>query len=134
MPSVVRLRNSYHQPLEPHYSFKQLMEYDREIVNGARTRLPGNLMPKLMLTSWTAPAEMKQNNNHRGGDSRNVLKKYADGKFIYKAFAEDYWLASLYAYSELGINPRWIRCVSWSLREAEKFLQHPRRHELYILT
>jgi O-glycosyl hydrolase len=98
------------------------MEFDKEIVDGARTRLPTNLMPKIMMTSWTAPAEMKQNNSQKGGDSRNVLKKYLDGKFIYKAFAEDYWLASLNAYSDLGIKPRWIRYVIESAKEASKFL------------
>jgi hypothetical protein len=117
MPSILRLRNSYRQPLEPHYSDRDLMAFDKHIVDAARTRLPGALTPKLLMTSWTAPAEMKQNGSQKGGDPSNVLKKGADGKFIYKEFAEDYWLSSLHAYANLGIKPRWIRCVPSQIKQ-----------------
>lgn len=110
-PSVIRIRNSYDQHSK-YFTAEESMKFEAQIVKAARKRLPGDLEPKIMMSSWTPPAKMKVGGRLQGdkeGDPLEaVLKKNTMGKFIYRNFAEDYWLKSLQSYEKLGIKPRWI--------------------------
>lgn len=104
-PSVLRLRNSFEQPT-PYLTADQIMDIDRQFVEAASERL-GELAPRILMSSWTPPAALKQNEALNGGDRRAVLKKDKFGNFIYKEFAK-YWLDSLTEYAARGVEPTWI--------------------------
>lgn len=113
-PSVVRLRNSYQQPSK-YYSEEQLMGFDTKIIEEARSRLPAHLQPKVLMSSWTPPKEMKESGTENGqspgtpyAEVKSVLKKNDQGGFIYKQFAKDYWHDALVKYDKMGLKPTWI--------------------------
>lgn len=103
--SVLRLRNSFEQPT-PYLTADQILDIDKQFVEAAKERL-GDLAPRILMSSWTPPAALKQNESLTGGDRRAVLKKDAFGNFIYKDFAK-YWLDSLTEYALRGVEPTWI--------------------------
>jgi len=59
--------------------------------------------PKLLVSSWSPPANLKSNNDVQNG---GTLKKQ-DGKYVYGAFAQ-YWVDAINAYRGSGINPDYI--------------------------
>jgi glucuronoarabinoxylan endo-1,4-beta-xylanase len=58
---------------------------------------------RILLTSWSPPANIKSNNSVNGG----TLLKDGSGNYLYGAFG-DYWKNSLAAYADSGISPDWI--------------------------
>lgn len=57
---------------------------------------------KVLMCSWTPPAELKSNDSLNNG----TLKK-VNGNFVYNAFAQ-YWYDALIEYGTHGIYPDWI--------------------------
>lgn len=113
-PSVLRLRNSYQQPT-PYLTADQIMDIDRQFVEAAQGRL-GDLTPRVLMSSWSPPAALKQSGTLTGGDSKAVLKKDKFGNFIYKEFA-NYWLEALKGYAARGVEPTWISMYApWQRR------------------
>ncbi|MFW5982149.1 MAG: hypothetical protein ACOCQO_02965, partial [Halanaerobiaceae bacterium] len=74
---------------------------DPEIVQAAEESLGEEIT--ILMTSWVPPVELKSNDDLGDG---GTLKK-EDGEYIYDQFA-DYWLESLQAYKEIGIEPTYI--------------------------
>ncbi|RCX09290.1 glucuronoarabinoxylan endo-1,4-beta-xylanase [Anaerobacterium chartisolvens] len=89
---ILRLRNQYRNSSDFAYP-------DTEIVKLARCFNP-NL--KILLCSWTPPADIKENGVLNGG---TLIKQ--NGAFVYDRFA-DYWYKSLNAYAAKGIVPDYI--------------------------
>lgn len=65
--------------------------------------------PLLMLSSWSPPAELKQNGMTfcRGETTSCTLRTLPDGQFDYAGFA-GYWRDSLEAYAGAGVRPDYI--------------------------
>ena len=57
----------------------------------------------IMISSWTPPAYLKNNNSTVGG----TLKKDSDGNYMYDEFAE-WWADSLAEYSDRGIDVNYV--------------------------
>lgn len=57
---------------------------------------------RVLMCSWSPPAELKSNNNTNTG----TLKK-VNGEFVYGEFGE-YWRNALQSYAALGVEPDWI--------------------------
>jgi glucuronoarabinoxylan endo-1,4-beta-xylanase len=57
---------------------------------------------KVLLSSWSPPADLKDNGNVNNGTLRQE-----NGAFVYQEFA-DYWRDALVAYSEIDVVPDWI--------------------------
>ena len=62
--------------------------------------------PKILISSWSPPANIKSNNNVNGGNNA-TLKKDSTGEYMYKEFGE-YWVNALNAYKSVGIEPDYI--------------------------
>ena len=60
-------------------------------------------IPKIMMSSWSPPANLKSNNSTQNG---GTLKK-ENGEFVYGAFAQ-YWVDALNAYKAIGVVPDYI--------------------------
>lgn len=58
---------------------------------------------KIMISSWSPPANLKSNDNTREG----TLKKDGNGNYMYAEFA-DWWADSLDHYASLGVVPEYI--------------------------
>ncbi|MBN1763636.1 MAG: carbohydrate binding domain-containing protein [Sedimentisphaerales bacterium] len=93
---IYRLRNTYDKPSEDGY-----MDRASEIVTAAEESLGRPL--KIMISSWSPPAELKSNNQVEEG----TLKK--DGsEYMYEEYA-DWWADSLDAWSNTyGIDADYI--------------------------
>ncbi len=63
--------------------------------------------PKIMISSWTPPANLKSNNSVNGGNSATLKKDATTGKYMYGEFAK-YWVDALGAYKLTGIEPDFI--------------------------
>jgi glucuronoarabinoxylan endo-1,4-beta-xylanase len=59
--------------------------------------------PKILLSSWSPPANIKSNNNVENGGT--LVKQ--NGKYVYGAFAQ-YWIDAINAYRASGMNPDYI--------------------------
>jgi glucuronoarabinoxylan endo-1,4-beta-xylanase len=59
--------------------------------------------PKILISSWSPPADLKSNNSTEGG---GTLKKEND-EYVYGAFAQ-YWVDALAAYKSIDIEPSFI--------------------------
>lgn len=59
--------------------------------------------PKVMISSWSPPADLKSNNDLVGG----TLDTTATGKYVYGDFVQ-YWVNSLDTFAEFGIEPDYI--------------------------
>lgn len=90
---IFRIRNNYR--MEPE-SFEQSVE----IAKCGEASLGRDL--KIMISSWSPPADLKNNGNTIGG-----TLKQDNGKFVYDAFAE-WWYRSLVAYEEAGLDIDYI--------------------------
>ncbi len=58
--------------------------------------------PKIMISSWSPPADLKSNDNLVGGTLKNE-----GGEYVYGDFAE-YWVNSLDSFAAVGIVPDYI--------------------------
>lgn len=97
---ILRLRNRYQRTNE------NVDVGDEQALVAAATESLG-YQPKLLMTSWSPPAELKANNDDDClGNSDCTLKK-VNGNFVYDAFGQ-FWRDSLEHYHELGIVPDWI--------------------------
>ncbi len=90
---ILRLRNQYRN--DPNFDYE-----DTEIVKMAGASLGHPI--KILLCSWTPPANLKSNNNLNQG---TLIKE--NGAFVYDKFA-DYWYNALVAYKAKGIVPDYI--------------------------
>lgn len=90
--SILRIKNGYPDNFSSYIPeiVKNMYEYS-------------NRNPKILMSSWSPPLELKSNDALIGG----TLKKDKKGKFMYDAFAK-YWVDSLKAYEEAGIVPDYI--------------------------
>jgi glucuronoarabinoxylan endo-1,4-beta-xylanase len=59
--------------------------------------------PKILLSSWSPPADIKSNNDVQNGGT--LIKQ--NGKYVYGAFAQ-YWVDAINAYRSSGIDPDYI--------------------------
>ena len=83
------------------------LENDSIIVAEARQRL-GNRF-QILLSSWSAPASLKANNNVDGKGfthEQNTLKK-VNGVYVYDQFAS-WWRRSIEKYQSKGMDPDFI--------------------------
>jgi len=90
---ILRIRNNFE--IEPE-SFDQTVE----IAKCGEACRNGDL--KIMITSWSPPAELKSNGNTTGGTLKQI-----EGEYVYDAFA-DWWYRSLVAYQKAGLNIDYI--------------------------
>jgi glucuronoarabinoxylan endo-1,4-beta-xylanase len=107
--SILRLRDTYRYQNEDNFTPEI-----NEIVNNMYKYSDRN--PKIMMSCWSPPANLKSNNSETGG----TLRKDENGKFVYDAFAQ-YWLDSLKAYRKIGIVPYYISIENeptWGQHEA----------------
>ncbi len=91
--NLLRLRNYYRY--EPNFTTN-----DIEFVQKAEEYSDKNF--KVLMCSWSPPANLKSNGNVNSGTLAKV-----GGEFVYQDFA-NYWRDALEAYSTIGINPDWI--------------------------
>jgi glucuronoarabinoxylan endo-1,4-beta-xylanase len=63
--------------------------------------------PKLMISSWSPPSNLKSNNSVNGGNNATLKKNPTTGKYVYGEFAK-YWIDALKAYKSIGIEPDFI--------------------------
>lgn len=59
--------------------------------------------PKILVSSWSPPANIKSNNDVQNGGT--LVKQ--NGKYVYGAFAQ-YWVDAIKAYRASGIDPDYI--------------------------
>lgn len=90
---ILRLRNQYRD--DPNFDYE-----DSEIVRMANASLGHPI--KILLCSWSPPANLKSNNNLNQG---TLIKE--NGAYVYSKFA-DYWYNALAAYKAKGIVPDYI--------------------------
>lgn len=99
-PSVLRLRNTYHQGSDfggPSWQTSQeLLEETASIVQSAKSHMNED-MPRILMCSWSPPIYMKASNSLHGNTGADSLAKDEYGVFRYKDFAK-YWVDSLRAY------------------------------------
>ncbi len=94
---ILRLRNSYrNNPV----NFAPDVE---EIVQSMYYH--SDFEPKIMISSWSPPAELKSNNSVNGGNNATLKKE--NGEYVYGKFAK-YWTDALAAYESIGIEPDYI--------------------------
>jgi O-glycosyl hydrolase len=76
-------------------------------VSAARERLGEKLT--LLMSSWSPPASLKADGQRvcSGNTATCTLAQLDDGSFDYEGFAT-YWLDSLQAYADLGVEPDYI--------------------------
>jgi len=90
---IFRIKNNYN--IDPN-SFRETVE----IAKCGEAALGRDL--KIMISSWSPPADLKSNNSLVGG----TLKK-SDGKYMYDEFAQ-WWYDSLTAYAKAGVKVDYI--------------------------
>ncbi len=94
--SILRIKNGYYYQTEENFN-PSLSEIVRNLYKYS------NRDPKILMSLWSPPNDLKSNNNNRGG----TLKRDANGEYMYDAFAQ-YWVDSLKAYKKMGIVPDYI--------------------------
>jgi glucuronoarabinoxylan endo-1,4-beta-xylanase len=94
--SILRLRNGYR--------YQAAENFSPDLANVVKNMyIYSDRSPKIMMSLWSPPINLKSNNFHVGG----TLKKNESGEFMYDEFAQ-YWLDSLEAYKKMGIVPDYI--------------------------
>ena len=91
---ILRLRNNYRNNPD------NFANDDAEIVTNFYSY--SSAEPKILISSWSPPVNLKSNNSLNSG----TLKK-VEGQYVYGDFAR-YWIDALNAYSNLGIVPDYI--------------------------
>lgn len=61
--------------------------------------------PKIMISSWSPPAELKSNGILNGGNDATLKK--TNGEYVYGEFAQ-FWVNSVKAYQSIGVEPDYI--------------------------
>lgn len=101
-PSVLRLRNTYHQGSEyggpPWQTSEELLDETKIIVEKAKSRTQSD-MPRILMCSWSPPIYMKSSNQLNGNSGADTLSKDRFGIFRYNDFAK-YWENSLREYEK----------------------------------
>lgn len=103
-PSILRVRNPYRLINENGLPFESYMKIDQEFIAQAERAL--NYRPKILLSSWTPPADMKVNGRLRGATG-SYLRKNRSGEFVYSDFAQ-WWVESLQSYRNMQVVPDYI--------------------------
>jgi glucuronoarabinoxylan endo-1,4-beta-xylanase len=98
---ILRFRNRFHRTEAGDRDMKE----EVEILRRARQALGHS--PKIMLSSWSPPAELKANRAERchGNDDCTLARQ--NGQFVYPQFG-DYWRDALQSYAALGIVPDYV--------------------------
>jgi glucuronoarabinoxylan endo-1,4-beta-xylanase len=99
---ILRFRNRYQRSTEA-----VDLNQERAILAGATASL--GRAPRVVLTSWSPPAELKASGaeNCTGGDDATCTLRRVNGEFDYAGFAA-YWSDSLEYYAGYGIVPDFI--------------------------
>lgn len=63
--------------------------------------------PKVMISSWSPPAELKSNNSVNGGNNATLKKDDTTGEYVYGDFAK-YWVDALNTYETIGVEADYI--------------------------
>jgi glucuronoarabinoxylan endo-1,4-beta-xylanase len=98
---ILRLRNRFHRT----ESGDRDMRQEVEILRRAGQAL--GHAPKILLSSWSPPAELKASRAERCKNNADCTLARADGQFVYDAFGQ-YWRDSLEQYASLGIIPDYV--------------------------
>ncbi|MGC4067534.1 MAG: hypothetical protein QM784_23395 [Polyangiaceae bacterium] len=98
---ILRLRNRY----ERSETSDRNLDAEKEILERA-TKALGHA-PRVLMTSWSPPGELKADGRERCRSNETCTLKKRDGKFVYEEFA-DYWKNSLLHYETLGIVPEFV--------------------------
>ena len=64
-------------------------------------------IPKVLISSWSPPYDIKSNNSTSGGSNATLKKNTTTNKFMYGEFGQ-YWVDALGAYRNIGIEPDYI--------------------------
>ncbi len=91
---ILRLRNIYRKSED--YGFPILGEIVDSFYSLSENK------PKVMISSWSPPTDLKSNNNLVGGTLNKI-----GGEYVYGDFA-GYWVDALSAYEVVGIVPDYI--------------------------
>ncbi len=94
--SILRFRNHFYSE-----NGDAVVSAQIDTVNAARKRMADGL-PKILLSAWSPPAELKSNKNTTWG----TLAKEG-GKFVYEKYGE-WWARSLQWYASKGIFPEYV--------------------------
>lgn len=98
---ILRLRNIYGRS-DSWHTEHELLNFAKLSYEAGNSRNPDL---QVLLTSWTPPASLKDNNKLTGG-GRATLKRKND-IFVYDDFA-DYWATTLQKYEQKGISIDYI--------------------------
>lgn len=98
---IIRFRNRWRRSEQNDNN----VEVEAEIFERA-TKALGHA-PKILLTSWSPPSNLKASGAERcrGNADCTLLKK--KGQFVYEEFA-DYWVESLRDYAKRGLVPEYV--------------------------
>ena len=91
--NLLRLRNKYRYETD-------FSTFDPEFIQKGEEYSDKDF--KVLLCSWTPPANLKSNSNLNNGTLAKV-----NGEFVYQDFA-NYWRDALDVYQTIGVNPDWI--------------------------
>ncbi len=91
--NLLRLRNKYQY--ETNFT-----AYDPEFVQKGEEYSDKDF--KVLMCSWSPPANLKSNGNVNNGTLAQV-----NGEYVYQEFG-DYWRDALEAYRAIGVDPDWI--------------------------
>ena len=95
---ILRLQNTYRN--NPNNFAPSVKEIVQKMYENSPER------PKILMSSWSPPPNIKSNNNENGGNNA-TLKKDSTGNYMYKEFAS-YWINALNAYKSIGVEPEYI--------------------------
>ncbi|MBN1695495.1 T9SS type A sorting domain-containing protein [candidate division WOR-3 bacterium] len=93
---ILRLRNVYSRGED--YIFGNY----ESIVDSFYAYSDPNTTPKIIISSWTPPTDLKSNNNLVGGTLDKIGGEYVYGDFV------QYWMDALAEFEEYGIVPDYI--------------------------
>ena len=96
---ILRLRNLYRNNPNDFAAYSQM------IINKMYEISPTR--PKILISSWSPPANIKSNNSVNGGSNATLKKNSSTGKYMYGEFGK-YWADALSAYKSFGIEPDYI--------------------------
>lgn len=96
---ILRLRNTYRNvPSNFAPTISQIVQKMRELSPSGT---------KILISSWSPPANLKSNSSVNGGNNATLKKNGTTGKYMYGEFAK-YWIDALNAYKSIGIEPDFI--------------------------
>lgn len=98
---ILRFRNRFHRTEAGDRDLREEVEILR------RAKLALGHAPKILLSSWSPPAELKASHAERCKSNADCTLARVGGQFVYDAFAQ-YWRDSLAHYASLGIVPDYV--------------------------